>query len=63
MHGLSVTGGYRYSWDYSRVSTLPEVYNYPSGAFTPGSPLSTVISRSQGYNYTSAQSPSRPPTT
>ena len=26
--------------------------NYPSGIITPGSPYSTVIAQSQGYNYT-----------
>ncbi len=52
VHGLSVTGGYRYSWDYSNVQTFPQNILYPSGVNVPGAPLSTVISQSSGYNYT-----------
>jgi iron complex outermembrane receptor protein len=58
-HGLSVTAGYRYSWDKQLFKTYEADHNYDFPAFTPGSPGtlapgapgSTGTSTS-GYNYT-----------
>ena len=52
IRGLSITGGYRYTWDHSDVQQYTGQINYPSGVITPGSPFSTVVAQSQGYNYT-----------
>jgi iron complex outermembrane recepter protein len=52
VHGLSLTGGYRDTWDDTSLTTLPAVINYPSGIYTPGSPASTTSTKSSGYNYT-----------
>lgn len=52
VHGLSLTGGYRYTWDNTSLTTLTPVINYPSGVFTPGPPPSTLTSQSAGYNFT-----------
>jgi iron complex outermembrane receptor protein len=52
VHGLSLTGGYRYSWDQTSQTTLPAVINNPSGVFTPGATPTTTGIKSRGYNYT-----------
>jgi iron complex outermembrane receptor protein len=54
VHGLSVTGGYRYSWDTTSQTTLPAVINNPSGVFTPGAVPTTTGIKSHGYNYTAS---------
>lgn len=54
IHGLSLTGGYRFSWDRTSLTTLPPVINYPSGVFTPGAPATTLASKSSGYNFTAS---------
>jgi iron complex outermembrane receptor protein len=52
VHGLSLTAGYRYSWDETRQTTLPAVINNPSGVYTPGTTPTTTGIKSHGYNYT-----------
>ncbi len=52
VHGLSLTGGYRFSWDKNSLTTLPANVTYPSGAFVPGSTPSTNALSSSGYNFT-----------
>lgn len=52
VHGLSLTAGYRYSWDETSQTTLPAVINNPSGIYTPGTTPTTTGIKSHGYNYT-----------
>jgi iron complex outermembrane receptor protein len=52
VHGLSLTGGYRDTWDDTLLTTRPAVINYPSGVYTPGGPASTTETKSSGYNFT-----------
>ncbi len=53
VHGLSVTGGYRESWDKTSFTTFAEQFNYPSGLITPDmTAQSTASTKSNGYNYT-----------
>lgn len=52
VHGLSLTAGYRYSWDDTSQTTLPAVINNPSGVYTPGATPSRTGIKSKGYNYT-----------
>ena len=54
IHGLSLTGGYRYSYDQSLTRQQPVGYNYTTGTIYPDFSQATVVSSapSQGYNYT-----------
>jgi len=54
IHGLSLTGGYRDTWDDTSLTTRPAVINYPSGVYTPGGPASTTSTKSEGYNFTAS---------
>ena len=53
VHGLSLTGGFRYSWDHGIGKIYPEQINYPSGVVTPmTNALVRTVTDSNGYNYT-----------
>ena len=52
VHGLSLTAGYRNSWDYSTITQVPAVLTLPSGVFVPGTTPITTTSKSNGYNFT-----------
>jgi iron complex outermembrane receptor protein len=52
IHGLSLTGGYRYTWDKTDLTTLNPVLTYPSGVYVPGVTPTASESKSAGYNYT-----------
>jgi iron complex outermembrane receptor protein len=52
VHGLSLTAGYRYSWDRTNQTTRAAVIDNPSGVFVPGPTPSTTGTKSHGYNYT-----------
>jgi len=52
VHGLSLTGGYRFTWDKNSLTTSPAVLTLPAGAFVPGTPASTNSLSSSGYNFT-----------
>lgn len=52
IHGLSLTGGYRDTWDKTVYTSSPPVINYVTGIYSPGSPPSTTTSASSGYNFT-----------
>jgi iron complex outermembrane receptor protein len=51
VHGLSLTGGYRDSWDNTSLTTEAPILN-PSGVYTPSNVASTTSTKSSGYNYT-----------
>ncbi len=52
VHGLSLTAGYRYSWDDTSQTTLAAVISNPSGVYSPGPTPTTTGIKSRGYNYT-----------
>jgi iron complex outermembrane recepter protein len=52
VHGLSLTGGYRFTWDHSTLTTLPANVVYPAGTFVPGATPSTDALSTSGYNFT-----------
>jgi iron complex outermembrane receptor protein len=52
IHGLSLTAGYRKSWDSSENNDYLEVFNYPSGVITPAANVTTARTKNSGYNYT-----------
>jgi iron complex outermembrane receptor protein len=52
IHGLSLTAGYRYSWDDTKFNSLAAVGpDLVTGAYTPGA-SSQSSTTSNGYNYT-----------
>lgn len=52
IHGLSLTAGYRYSWDETSQTTRAAVLDPATGIFSPGPTPSTTGIKSHGYNYT-----------
>lgn len=50
IHGLKLTGGYRYSWDETFLSSRAAVMDLAKGAYVPGA-LSSLSTSSKGYNY------------
>ncbi|MFT3977864.1 MAG: TonB-dependent receptor [Sphingomonas bacterium] len=52
VHGLSLTAGYRYSWDNTTLTTLNPVKDPVTGVFSPGSTATTTRTKDKGYNYT-----------
>lgn len=52
IHGLSLTGGYRYSWDSTLLTTRAPVLNLATGTYSPGPTPSTTTTKSSGYNFT-----------
>jgi iron complex outermembrane recepter protein len=52
IHGLSLTAGYRYSWDDTLLTTRAAVLNLGTGAYGPGATPATTTTSSSGYNYT-----------
>lgn len=52
IEGLSVTGGYRYSWSDSQLTTIAPVRNPVTGRFEPGTNETNSATKSKGYNYT-----------
>jgi len=54
VHGLSLTGGYRFSWDKTGSTFFPSAVNEVTGVFTPNltAPLNITNYKSSGYNYT-----------
>jgi iron complex outermembrane receptor protein len=52
VHGLSLTAGYRDSWDDTLLTTRAPVMNLANGVWGPGPTPSTTTTNSSGYNYT-----------
>lgn len=52
IHGVSLTAGYRDSWDDSLLTTRTPVLNLATGVYAPGGAPSTTTTASSGYNYT-----------
>lgn len=52
IEGLSLTGGYRYSWSDSELTTIAPVRNPVTGSFEPGTSETNSATKSKGYNYT-----------
>jgi iron complex outermembrane receptor protein len=59
IHGISLTGGFRYSWDKVSNKTFLPVHNYELPGFVPGTPgtlvrgpFDTRGTSTSGYNYT-----------
>jgi iron complex outermembrane receptor protein len=56
VHGLSLTGGYRFSWDNVGQTTVADVLSYtsgqPTGTYVPGAVPTTTNAPSSGYNFT-----------
>ena len=52
IEGLSLTGGYRYSWSDSEMTTIAPVRNPVTGTFEPGTTETNSATKSKGYNYT-----------
>ncbi|RYD91708.1 MAG: TonB-dependent receptor, partial [Sphingobacteriales bacterium] len=52
IEGLSITGGYRYSWSDSELTTIAPVRNLVTGSFEPGTRETISATKSKGYNYT-----------
>ena len=56
VHGLSLTGGLRYTWDRTSASYYPTALDELTGVFHPDftKPLNVSAVKSQGYNYTAS---------
>jgi iron complex outermembrane receptor protein len=52
IHGLSLTAGYRYSWDKTSLTTFGPVKDPVTGIFSPGAKATTTGTHDKGYNYT-----------
>jgi iron complex outermembrane receptor protein len=52
VHGLSLTAGYRYSWDKVQLTTLGPVKDPVTGVFAPGPTATSSQTKDAGYNYT-----------
>ena len=56
VHGLSLTGGYRFSWDNVGQTTVADVLSFtsgqPTGTYVPGTVPTTTNAPSSGYNFT-----------
>jgi iron complex outermembrane recepter protein len=52
IHGLSLTAGYRQSWDNTASTTQVNVTNVQTGALTPAGAISSTAYSASGYNYT-----------
>ncbi|HWK35912.1 TonB-dependent receptor [Sphingomonas sp.] len=50
--GLSLTGGYRYSWSDAEMETITPVKDPATGTFVPGTTSASTHTKSKGYNYT-----------
>ena len=51
LHGLKLTGGYRYSTDEQVDRRFPAVLTLPQGVFTPGPTKTETALKTHGYNY------------
>lgn len=51
IHGLELTGGYRFSWTYSKIASRPAVVDPLTGVFSPGPTVSVARTDSSGPNY------------